>query len=94
MTLNENQTKEVVGSCPFGLKTFLYQNQRLQHTVPNDTSDLDRVVCGYTNRTLQYYKGIKVTLTLKVVDFVVNFDFFKSVYSCFELEVRASSVNM
>ena len=51
MTLNENQTKEVVGSCPFGLKTF--SNQRLQYTVPNNTSELDRVVCRYTNRTGQ-----------------------------------------
>ena len=51
MTLNEDQTKAVVGSCPFSIKRFLYWDPRL--IVPNDTSQLDKAVCRYTQRTGQ-----------------------------------------
>ena len=51
MTLNEDQTKTVVGSClsiPVPNQTI-----RIAYVVPNDTSQLDAAVCGYTNRTGQ-----------------------------------------
>ena len=43
MTLNIDQTKPLVGSCPFSVKNHTYQLPRL--IVPNDTSQLDTVVC-------------------------------------------------
>ena len=51
MTLNIDQTNTLVGSCPFSVKTYPYRVPRL--IVPNDTSQLDTVVCGYTHRTGQ-----------------------------------------
>ena len=46
MTLNKDQTKAVVGACPFHLKeTFL--------TVPSHPSQLEEVVCGHLHRTGQ-----------------------------------------
>ena len=52
MTLNEDQTKTVVGSCPFsikGIKPYWYP----RITVPNDTFQLDKDVCRYAQRTGQ-----------------------------------------
>ena len=46
MTANKEQTKTVVGSCPFSLKVF-------QLTVSSNTSQLDTAVCKYTNRAGQ-----------------------------------------
>ena len=51
MTLKEDQTKAVVGSCPFSIKRFPYWDPWL--VVPNDTSQLDKAVCKYTQRTGQ-----------------------------------------
>ena len=51
MTMNEDQTKAVVGSCPFSIKLFPYWDPWL--VVPNDTSQLDTDVCKYTQRTGQ-----------------------------------------
>ena len=51
MTLNEDQTKTVAGSC-FSIQDS-YQQPRTTHVVPNDTSQLDTDVCGYTHRTGQ-----------------------------------------
>ena len=51
MTLNNDQTKLLVGSCPFSVKNHTYKLPRL--IVPNDTSQLDTVVCVYTHRTGQ-----------------------------------------
>ena len=51
MTLNEDQTKTVAGSC-FSIPDS-YQQPRTTHAVPNDTSQLDTDVCGYTQRTGQ-----------------------------------------
>ena len=51
MTLNEDQNKTVVGSClsvPVPKQTL-----RITYVVPNDTSQLDAAVCGYTHRTGQ-----------------------------------------
>ena len=42
-TLNNDQTKTLVGSCPFSVKTFLYQWPQL--IVLNDTSQLSTVSC-------------------------------------------------
>ena len=49
MTLNNDQTKPVVGSCPFSVKRYPYQ----LHIVPNDASQLDIAFCGFTHRTGQ-----------------------------------------
>ena len=51
MTLNEDQTKTVVGSC-FSVPDP-YKEPRTTHVVPNDTSQLDTDVCGYKQRTGQ-----------------------------------------
>ena len=51
MTLNEDQTKAVVGSCPFSIQCFRNWDPWL--VVPNDTSQLDKAVCRYTQRTGQ-----------------------------------------
>ena len=51
MTLNNNQTKPLVGSCPFSVKKYPYQLPRL--IIPNAISQLDTAVCGFTNRTGQ-----------------------------------------
>jgi len=46
-----DQTKTVVDSCPFSMKRFLNWDPWL--IVPNDTSQLDKVVCRHTQRTGQ-----------------------------------------
>ena len=51
MTLNNNQTKPLVGSRPFSVKEYPYHLPRL--IIPNDISQLDTAVCGFTNRTGQ-----------------------------------------
>ena len=51
MTLNEDQTKTVVGSS-FSIPDS-YQQPRTTHVVPNGTSQLDTDGCGYTHRTGQ-----------------------------------------
>ena len=49
MTLNKNQTETVVGACPFNFK-----RRYLQYlAIPSHPSELDAVVCGFTNRTGQ-----------------------------------------
>ena len=51
MTLNEDQTKVVVGSCPF---TFpRYPKSMLRYTVPNNSFQLDKFFCGSIKRTGQ-----------------------------------------
>ena len=51
MTLNEDQTETVVGSC-FSIPDP-YKQSKATYVVPNDTSQLDTDVCGYTHRTGQ-----------------------------------------
>ena len=51
MTLNEDQTETVVGSC-FSIPDP-YKQSPATYVVPNDTSQLETDVCGYTHRTGQ-----------------------------------------
>ena len=50
MTMNSKRSEVVVGSCPFNIKPTHHETYTL---VPNNTSQLDTVVCGYTHRTGQ-----------------------------------------
>ena len=51
ITLDNNQSTEVVGPCPFNFKRQYVRRQYL--TVPTEPFELDNAVCGYTNRTGQ-----------------------------------------
>ena len=51
MTLNKDESKTVVGACPYSVQRARDPWPRL--TVPSNSSQLDAVVCGYINRTGQ-----------------------------------------
>ena len=51
MTMNSKGSEVVVGSCPFSIKKSAQCGAYI--IVPNNSSQLDRAVCNYTNRTGQ-----------------------------------------
>ena len=53
MTLNKDQTKVVVGSCPYNIVRKILSHYWLYLKVPNRTSHMDGRICGYTKRTGQ-----------------------------------------
>ena len=53
MTQNNEQTKVVVGACPYNRGGGRYQSVKTYRSLPRNVTQLDREMCGLTARTSQ-----------------------------------------
>ena len=53
MTQNKEQTKVVVGPCPCNSNAPSYYGSHMYISIPSNITQLDKGMCGYTNRTGQ-----------------------------------------